>query len=190
MKNTYTLKEYLAIDGAAEVKYEFERGEILAMSGGTLNHARIGKNIARHLSNRLEAEGNSCETFGSDARLFLPNVNSVVYPDAMVVCGEVETDENQEALTNPTLIFEVLSKSTEGYDRGEKFIKYQSIPSLQEYVLVNQYQMRVEVLRKREEGGWFLDSFYPLTGEVPLQSLGVRLTFEEIYENVTWETSS
>lgn len=185
-KKIYTLEAYFAVDEAAEVKYEYDRGEILAISGGTLNHARISKNIARHLSNKLDKSEKECETFGADARLYLPKVDAVVYPDAMVVCGDLATDENQEAVSNPCLIFEVLSSSTEGYDRGEKFIKYQSLASLQEYVLVNQYHQRVERLQKREEGGWLLDVFYPEDGDISLKSVGVNLSFSELYENVKW----
>lgn len=188
-RSNYTLSEYFEIDNSSDTKYEFERGAILAMSGGSFNHSRIGGNIFRFLANKLESVGSPCESFNSDARVYVKDADSSLHPDVSVFCNEIEyVDEENQAAINPILIFEVLSKSTAAYDRGEKFIKYRFLDSLKEYVLVDQYSARVELFRKMPEGDWLMKTFDKDKPKVLLESIGIELDFDEIYQKVQWDT--
>jgi Uma2 family endonuclease len=133
---TYSIEEYLKLEEQADFRNEYRDGEIIAMSGGTINHGLIGSNT-NALLNPLAAR-NGCIAFHNDVRVYLDNANSFIYPDAMIVCGDIETSpHDKNAVINPVLVVEVLSKSTESYDRGEKFRWYRSLPSFQEYVLID-----------------------------------------------------
>lgn len=147
--------QYLETEASAEVKNEWLRGEVFAMAGGTPNHARLAAAIIAALS-RLLAD-RPCEVFTSDLRVRVEATDLSTYPDVTVVCGELQTSPiDPNAITNPTLIVEVLSESTEAYDRGEKFAHYRRVPSLREVVLVSPSEPRLESYARNDMGEWVL----------------------------------
>ena len=171
---------YLEMERAAEYKSEYYGGEVFAMSGGTGNHALFAANSITLLNIALRGKG--CRVFTSDLRIYIPANGLFTYPDASVVCGDMEyLDDRSDNLLNPVLLVEVLSPSTESYDRGTKFALYRSIPSLEEYMLVSQDQRRVEVFRKDTTGRWVL---YDVEEAVELASVGCTLPVEDLYAGV------
>ncbi len=181
----HTLVEYLAREETAVYKSEFYRGQIFAMSGGTPEHNTVGGNVFAALRGRLR--GSPCRPFNSDQRIRIPANGLTTYPDVAVVCGELQRDPlATSAINNPSVIFEVLSKSTENYDRSEKFQLYSQLDSFREYVLVAQDKPRVERFVRRDDGSWILTNFVGLDAVVELTTLGCSLTLAEIYEDVTF----
>ncbi|MEM7038811.1 MAG: Uma2 family endonuclease, partial [Bacteroidota bacterium] len=151
----YTYQEYLAMEANAEYKSEFYNGKIYAKSGATFTHSLIGTNTTSILGNALN--GKDCLTFNSDLNIRIEAADANAYPDAFVICGPPEFDQGRKhVVTNPTLIVEVLSDGTAAWDRGGKFKRYRQIPSLKEYVLIEQEDIQVEVFRKNEIGFWVL----------------------------------
>ena len=182
-KTSLTAAEYLAIERAAETKSEFFDGEMFAMAGTTKNHARIVMNLSRELSARLK--GRRCEPFATDLRVKVEANGIYTYPDLVVVCGEqLFEDDLLDTLLNPTLIVEVLSETTERYDRVKKFDLYRALPSLLEYILVSQAEPRVEQFLRQPDGGWNLRITTDPTAFVNLTSIGCEIPFAEIYERV------
>jgi Uma2 family endonuclease len=177
-----TYDEYLVAEAAAEVKHEYLRGEVFAMAGGTPTHARLAAAVIRELSNALADR--PCEVFTSDLRVRIEATDLSTYPDVTVVCGDLQhSDVDVNAATNPILIVEILSESTEAYDRGEKFAHYRRLPSLREYLLVSPHAPRLEAYARNAEGEWVLHEAG--VGEsLTLRSLdGVRLQTDAIYSN-------
>ena len=149
----YTFADYLVLERDSEIKHEYDAGEILAMSGGTARHSALAVNVASALRS-TRPEG--CIVFQSDMRVRVHATGRATYPDVSMVCGSLEYDADDAArttITNPTLIVEVLSVTTEKGDRGNKWMHYQRIPSLQEYVLVSQ-EPRIEIYRRMPSGTW------------------------------------
>jgi len=178
----YTPEEYLALERAAEYKSEYLDGEILAMSGASIPHNDIASNINWQL--RTALQGRPCRVWGSDMRVRVATTGLYTYPDVTVVCGPLEiADDQRDTLLNPTVIFEILSPSTEGYDRGEKFAHYWQLPSLTDYVLVAQDRVRVEHFQ-RQGDSWLLAAFISLDATLHLASLASDLPLNLIYENV------
>jgi Uma2 family endonuclease len=175
-----TYAEYLAAERTAEVRHEYLRGEVLAMAGGTPEHARIAANVIAALTTSLR--GKPCAVFTSDLRIRIENTDRSTYPDVSVVCGKREAArDDEDALTNPTVVVEVLSDTTEADDRGEKFAHYRRIPSLRAYVLVSQRTPRIEVYR-REGDEWILSE--ATSGQVArLVSIGVELSVDDVYRD-------
>ena len=183
--DTYTSEEYLALEGKADYKSEFYRGEIFAMAGGSANHDRISGNFYATLNFALET--NPCEVFSSDMKLEVDEGKLYTYPDVMVVCGEPQfVVERTDIITNPILIVEVLSKSTQDYDRGLKFELYQTIDTLQEYILIDQDRVRVELFRKLEDGRWMLTILATPEANLAIQSIDLELPLNRIYNKVDW----
>ncbi len=177
-----TPEEYLAAEREAEYKSEYYDGQVYAMSGGTRWHSVIGVNLSRELSTALKGR---CEVHASDMRLRVSATNAYTYPDVTVICGKPEfTGRGEDILLNPTLIVEVLSKSTERYDRRAKFLHYQTIQSLREYLLVSQDERRVDLCTRLNEKDWRIESIDNTLGRVHLSSVGVELTFDQIYAGV------
>ena len=170
--------DYLALEGRSETKHEYVNGRVYAMAGGTLEHSRIAANVTKLLGNLLTSK--PCVVFTSDARIRIEATGRSTYPDVSVVYGRRErAQDDPEAITNPTVLVEVLSDSTEAGDRGDKFAHYRRIPSLQEYVLVSQNTRPIEVFRRRE-ASWVLTEAGG--GEsVKLDSLGIALPVDEVY---------
>jgi len=172
---------YVAAEATAESRHEYLRGLIYAMAGGTLEHAALASPLARHVGNALE--GKPCRVFSADARVRVAATDMTTYPDLSVVCGELErAPEDERAMLNPVVIFEVLSDSTEAYDRGAKASHYRHIPALKEYVLVSQAEPCVEVQRRNSNGHWEIHEFR--AGEqARLTSIGVALSVDELYRD-------
>ena len=183
----FTLEEYLALERASDRKFEFRDGQVVCMSGGMIQHATIAGNILRHLGNRLA--GTPCRAFSSDLAVHVPAGLPYRYADGSVVCGEVryKTIDVRHALENPVLLVEVLSKSSDSYNRGAKFAEYKSIPTFAEYLLVDQYRARVACRIRLDDGTWFEQTYDGLDGVVTLRTLGIELPLREIYEDVRFE---
>ena len=179
--------DYLVMDRTSETRHEYYFGEVIAMSGGTHNHSLISMNIGREVGNSLK--GTPCDTLNPHMRV--KTVTGVyAYPDVTIVCGGAEFDDDRnDVLLNPAVIFEVLSPSTEDYDRGKKLLHYRSIPSLKAYVLVSQDQARVESFSRNIDGsGWLLTEVLGVTSVLPIRSLGVELPLTDIYDRVIFQT--
>ncbi|MEX2173539.1 MAG: Uma2 family endonuclease [Pirellulaceae bacterium] len=178
-----SLAEYLAWEARSGGKHEFYRGEVFAMAGASLRHNRIATNILARLYQSLE--GGPCEVFGSDQRIRIDAVDLSTYPDVSVICGGVQVDAvDRHGVTNPRVIVEVLSKSTENYDRGRKFEFYQHLQSFMEYVLVYQDEPKVIHYVREDNGRW---SYKLLVGEqetLRLESIDSELPFAAVYRNV------
>lgn len=179
-------EEYLERENLAETKSELIEGEIFDMAGASANHNILtGKFHARLL---LALEDFDYSVFMSDMRLWLPQSESYVYPDVMVVKGEPNfTDAKQMALTNPCLIAEVLSASTESYDKTSKFALYRGIPELEEYVIIDQWDYRVELYSRVNERQWLLTEIQGKESILELKSVGVKMSLEDLYKRVKFE---
>ncbi|MCP3960966.1 MAG: Uma2 family endonuclease [bacterium] len=179
-----SIEEYLAFERESEIKHEYLDGEIFAMSGASRKHNRISWNIAEALGPQLRES--DCEGFVSDMRVHIPATGLFTYPDVTVVCGELDfhDDQTTDTLLNPTLIAEVLSPSTEDYDRGRKFAHYRSIPSLQLYLLVAQDHAHVERFERQPSGLWVLYETDDVGDRVELQAIGASLALADVYYRV------
>jgi Uma2 family endonuclease len=179
----FTIAEYLALEEDSLTKHEFYQGEIFAMAGGTIRHNDISGNIYHSLRNQLA--GKNCRPYGSDQRIRVKKLNLYTYSDTVVICGPIERDEaDQQATTNPRVIFEVLSNSTENYDRGRKWEFYQQLDSLREYILVSQDEANVTRYYREERGAWHYMLIRGLDQALVLESLGCELSLKAIYDNV------
>jgi Uma2 family endonuclease len=176
-----TYAEYLVAEQASATKHEYLRGEVFDMAGGTPQHSALAASMTIALGNALR--GRPCRVFNSDLRIRIPETDFASYPDIAVVCTRLQPDlDDPNAIVNPTLVVEVLSDSTEAYDRGQKFAHYRRLPSLQEYVLVSQHEARIEVYRRNEAGRWEL--YESRSGEqVELASVGCKIDLDEIYRD-------
>jgi len=182
-KPVLTAHDYLAIERAAERKSEFYDGEMFAMAGTTKNHARIVMNFGGEL--RAALKGRKCEPFASDLRVKVEANGLYTYPDILVVCGDqLFEDDHLDTLLNPTLIIEVLSESTEYYDRVKKFDLYRALPSLQEYLLVSQSAPRIEQFIRQPTEDWTLRITTDLTVFIHMPSIDCRIPVSEIYQRV------
>jgi Uma2 family endonuclease len=178
---TMTYPEYLAFEDRSVERHEFLNGEVFAMGGGTIEHARLIAAVSRALGNALSAR--PCCVYASELRIRVRATGLTTYPDVSVVCGKAEADsEDPHAIVNPTLVVEVLSDSTEAYDRGEKAAHYRHLPSLREYVLVSQHRARIEVHRKNDAGRWELYE-HESGGQVELESIGCSIAVDEVYRD-------
>ena len=183
----YTPDEYRQLEETAEFRNEYRDGEIVQMSGGSINHSRIIRNLSRVLGNLLE--GQPYELFHNDLRLWIPRYRRGTYPDVMVIEGEPVFNEGRsDEILNPMLIVEVLSKSTNNFDKDDKFRFYRSIPELREYVLVSQYEFLVEQYIKTESNEWLFREYEGETATVSFASVGVQMSMSEIYVKVVFET--
>ena len=176
-----TPAEYFAWEEQQELKHEYFDGEVFAMSGGTKEHSRISLNITTLLDIHL-GEGN-CQIFNSDARVKIQESEKYTYPDASVTCDELDRQTNQ-FLSYPCLIFEVLSPSTEAYDRGKKFKLYQRSSTLIDYVLVDAEEISIEVFHKNDRDRWEVVS-YGAEDTVELESINLLFPIERVYRGVT-----
>ena len=178
-----TPQEYLAIERKAEYKSEYLNGEMFAMSGATREHSLIGGNVSRRLNEQLDDR--DCEVHQSDMRVKVSPTGLYTYPDVSVVCGKPQfEDANVDTLLNPKVIVEVLSESTEGYDRGKKFQHYRNISSLTENMLIAQDSPHVEVHTRQPDGRWLMWETNDLTSIVRLQSIECSLKVSDIYARV------
>jgi Uma2 family endonuclease len=187
-KPYYTPEEYLALERAAPYKSEYLAGEIFAMAGASEEHNTIAANIVRGLGNQFQ--GRPYRVYVSDMRVRVSPAGLYSYPDVVAVCGPREfADAHHDTLVNPTVIFEILSPSTEAYDRGEKFAQYWRLASLTDYVLVAQDRARVEHFT-RQGDGWFVTAESALDDALHLASIDAVLPLSAIYENVEFPPST
>ena len=174
--------DYLTHERTAKTRSEWIDGQVVAMTGGSRAHNLIVTNLVRELSSRLR--GGPCEVYSNDLRVGIQTANLYTYPD-VVVCDPPEFEDDQfDTLLNPTLIVEVLSPSTESYDRGKKFERYRSIETLRNYLLVAQDQPRVERFQRREGGFWMFSDRVGLDATLELETPGVALPMSEIYDRI------
>ncbi len=181
----YTPEEYITLERKATFKSEYLSGEILAMSGASLAHTRITLDMATELN--IQLRGQECEVVTNDMRVKATPTVSYFYPDIVVFCGEPEfEDETFNTLLNPVLIIEVLSPSTEVYDRSEKFEYYKQIATLKEYILVSQDKVHVEHHRL-EDVAWKSKEFHAFQDTLTLSSIGCKLSLRDIYTRVNFD---
>ncbi|QQS47650.1 MAG: Uma2 family endonuclease [Acidobacteriota bacterium] len=180
-----TPEEYLAIERQAEYKSEYLNGEVFAMAGGTRQHNTITVNVASSLHTQLRKR--QCVVYSSDQRVKVIATGLYTYPDVTVLCGDAEFDDG-DTLTNPTVIIEVLPKSTAGYDRNEKFAHFRKAPSLAEYVLISQSRPHIELYTRQPDGQWLLSESDDPAASIRLVSIDCSLALSEVYEKVDFET--
>jgi Uma2 family endonuclease len=181
-----TPQEYLIRERQASIKSEFYQGEIFAMGGGSANHSLIAANFVREAGNALKDK--PCIVFNSDLRVQVQSTGLYTYPDATIVCGELLfDDDHRDTLLNPTVIVEVLSDSTEKYDRGKKSNHYRQIASLKELILIAQDRSHVERFTRQPNGDWLFHEQKELTADFELKSLGISIAISELYRGVTFE---
>ncbi len=180
----FTREEYFDLENSSEIKHEFSNGEIFAMSGGTFNHAAIGANTVTAF--KIKLRGKCCTPTNSDMRIETPN-GLITYPDAAIFCGEPELTENQCALLNPVVIIEVLSPSTRRYDHIDKFTLYRSIPSFQEYLLIDSEKVNVQHCHKISHNEWLLHDYFELADAIVLNSIQDTIYLHEIYDGIQYD---
>jgi Uma2 family endonuclease len=181
-----TPQEYLIRDRQASCKSEFHQGEVFAIGGGSANHSLIAANFVREAGNALKDK--SCTVFNSDLRVQVRSTGLYTYPDATIVCGEREFDDDQrDTIINPTVIVEVLSDSTEKYDRGKKANHYRQIASLKELLLITQDRPHVERFTRQPNGDWMFHEQYDLSADFELKSLGIFVAISELYRGLKFD---
>jgi Uma2 family endonuclease len=185
-KRKYTLEEYLELDRNSDARLEYWDGEIFDRAGGSEMHYEIESNFIAALKPKLRGLG--CRVFTGNMRLKVPSLPPYRYGDFSALCGEAQFEEigGVDVLTNPALIIEVLSKSTEGYDRGDKFTHYKSIPSFQEYLLIAQHRPHVTQFVRQADNSWLQSEYNDLAAVVSLVSLDCAIPLREIYEGITF----
>lgn len=181
-----TEAEYLAFERASDIRHEYLDGHVYAMTGASRAHNLISTYTAASLINQLR--GRPCEVYASDMRVRVSATGLYTYPDVTVVCGNPQfADSALDTLLNPVLVIEVLSPSTESYDRGKKFQHYRQLESLREYVLISQDSPRVERFLRQDDGTWLLTDAAGLDASLELASVACTLALAEVYEKVTFE---
>lgn len=181
----YTHDEYLRIEEKAKSKNEFYKGLIIPMAGATLLHNQISTNITTALKIAVRGLKQKYLVLNSDQKIRIDSEDTTVYPDALVICEKPEFWKGREdIIINPYVIVEVLSKSTQNYDRGEKFMLYQRLPSLKEYIVVEQHTPLVESWYQLEENTWQKTAAQGMDGLLSVRSLGVTLRLDEVYEHI------
>ena len=178
----HSIAAYFDLLEQSDERLEYHNGEIVMMAGGTINHGILGSNANTAISNALS--GRNCTYINGDVLIYVEKTNSLVFPDGMVICGEIQAHEkHKHAIINPKLVIEVLSKSTQGYDRGDKFHKYCSLDSFCEYVLIDQYQPVIDTLFRAEKGLWQMRTTIGLEQSIYLHSIDATIQLEDIYRN-------
>ena len=181
-KKHMTEEEYLALEAQSEVKHEYYRGEMFAMSGVKIEHTRIAMNLSRDLGNHLRRK--SCKPFNSDQRVYIEKNSLFTYPDLFVVYGKTETLNNDNFnVLNPSIIIEILSPSTKSYDRGDKFKLYRDLPSLKEYILVDSEAISIEVFFINEQGFWQLREYDDSKSSLLIKTIELAIPLQDIYED-------
>ena len=180
-KRNFTIEEYLEMENVSTEKHEYYQGEIFAMSGGKSQHNIISKNLMIALGTKLK--GKPCQPYGSDARIHIEKNTLFTYPDLSVICGDMKSLNNDDHnFLNPTIIFEVLSRSTRNYDRTTKFKLYRDIPTLKEYVMVETESIGIEAWQLNNTGQWELREYHSLGDVLLLPSVQVSIEVKDIYE--------
>lgn len=182
-ERVYTSDEYLELERKSNYKSEFLEGQIYAMSGGSPKHAGISANIIKKIGNQLE--DGPCHVYTSDLKVRTTANGLFAYPDVTVICGNmIFHDEEEDVIVNPTLLVEVLSRTTEAYDRGRKWAQYQSIASLQTYVLVSQNESRIEQFVRQPDDTWLLSTVAGMDKSIYLASIDCTLALSDVYKGI------
>lgn len=183
--NYISTQEYLAEERAAFEKHEYYQGEVFAISGASLKHNIIFSNLFGDIGNKLK--GKNCRPFGSDLRIHIPKNTLYTYPDISIICGEPNlTDDSFDTATNPSVIIELLSKTTRNYDKGDKFTLYRDIDSLQEYILIDTEKIYVEKHIRNSDKSWPLTDYTNMDDAVFINSLQLTLTLKDIYNGISF----
>jgi Uma2 family endonuclease len=181
--NVYSVEEYLAQEEIAEYRSEYHNGEITPMTGGSVNHNQIIINLVIAINLALDKQ--DYRIYSSDLRLWIPDYREYTYPDVLVIQGDIKLQEGRkDTVLNPCMIFEVLSKSISSRDRGDKFTYYRSIPELQEYILIDQYQIHIEHFSKTFDGNWLLKESNAEDAVLTLTSANCQISHQQIYGRV------
>ena len=180
--------EYLELEECAEMKHEYFNGRIYAMAGAKEAHNLIGVNVSREIS--LQFKGRPCRTYSNDMRVMVSKTRLYTYPDVIAVCGEPTfANRKRNTLLNPAVIVEVLSESTESYDRGEKFAHYRTLETLTDYILVAQDKMCLEHYVRQPDDRWLLTVVSDPQGALEIGSIGCVLQLADVYEKVEFESA-
>jgi Uma2 family endonuclease len=172
--------EYLAAERAAEEKHEYCDGLVLAMSGASLEHNTIASNLNTNIGHFLK--GKECRFLPADMRVGTPSQDAYMYPDATIICGEPKMEDNTfDTLLNPSVIFEILSSSTRGFDKGRKFFFYTQITSLQEYNMIDSLKQFIQVVRKQPDGSWMFEDINDVSASLYIRTIDFYLPLSEIY---------
>ena len=182
----FSPEEYLAFERGTDARHEYLDGHVYAMAGESIEYSRICVNVTGEL--RAHLKGKPCEVLSPNMKVVTTPSGLFSYPDVVVICGEPRFyDERRDILTNPTVVFEVLSPSTEAYDRGEKFLRYRTqTETLREYVLVSQHRPLVEHYVRQLDGSWSYSSAGDLPETIDLPSIDCRLPLSEIYDRIVF----
>ena len=184
-----TPAEYLVFERESELKHEFYRGEVFAMTGARRNHNRITTNISRRISEQFDDR--PCENFSSDMRIKVSATGLYTYPDVVATCEEPTFEDDEvDTLLNPQMIIEVLSDSTEKYDRGEKFTQYRNVSSLKDYVLVSQKHPQVTIFSRQPDETWVMRVVDSMQSSITIPSIDVTLKMQDVYARVEFETTT
>lgn len=182
----YTPEEYLAQEEVAEFRSEYRDGEIVPMTGGSINHNQIAGNVYAFL--KFALRGKNLKPYIGDLRLWIPRYRQYTYPDVFVIQGQpVFQAQRTDTILNPCLIVEILSKSTKGYDRTDKFRYYRSIAEFREYVLIDQYEIAIEQYTKTDEDSWLFRAYESDADKIVLASVNVEMAITNIYEGVDFD---
>ena len=180
-KNKLTPEEYLAWESAAPEKHEYYRGEVFAMAGACRRHNKIYANLFGELAIRLK--GKSCQPYGSDLRIHIPENTLFTYPDISIICRDiVEEEANDDYTIEPTVIIEILLPSTKSYDRGEKFRLYRDVPTLKAYILIDSESITIEAFRINTSGHWELEEYKSLNEILVITAVDLAIPLHDIYE--------
>ncbi|GGA19478.1 Uma2 family endonuclease [Okeania sp. KiyG1] len=185
-QKNYTPTEYLNFEINSQQRQEYINGEIISITGGTPNHNQISLNFSAALNFSLKNQ--SYRVFVADQRLWIPNKSIYTYHDVMVTSGELQLQTGRkDTILNPLIIAEVLSKSTRNYDKDEKFAAYRTIPTFQEYLLIDQYTMQVEQYYKTAQKQWIFSEYNEASETISLNSISFQITMADIYNKVEFE---
>ena len=179
----FSPEEYVIWERSQPYKSEYVGGKIISMAGASPKHNKILSNIIGEVNSFLK--GKPCNIYPSDLRVFVKSKDSYFYPDATIVCGELElTDEFKDTIKNPTVIFEILSPSTTDYDLGRKFFCYMQIDSLKEYITIDTASTQVRINRKQANGAWLFEEYYAIEDYVIIESIGLTINLKDVYSDV------
>jgi Uma2 family endonuclease len=187
-KPDYSFEDYLAAERECiDAKNEYVAGQVFAMTGASYHHNLITTNLARELSTQLRSR--PCVALSSDMRLRIQTGDACLYPDIVVLCDTPAFhDGRKDVLTDATLVAEVFSPSTEGYDRGGKFALYRGLPGLRQYLLIAQDRLAMDFFTRQADDRWVLDAFTDIDASIPLESIGCTLQLREVYDKVEFDS--
>ena len=190
-KRRFTIAEYLELENEADERHEYQDGEILAMAGGSPEQSFIIANFVREAGNSLK--GKPCRVAESNLRIRIPHIPRYMYPDASIICGPLQIDPQdprRQTILNPKVIIEVLSPSTEAYDRGDKFTQYRQIQAFEEYILISQDRPNFESFLRQADEAWSILNFTGLDAAAKIRSLGISIPMAELYAGIGWPSSA